>query len=148
MRRGAVSGLVGRFRGPVVYNVSTFSLHKPLSSLSERIHREAVRCLAHVSGSGTPVLHGAVARHASQALTRAQARTALSRRARADGLFASASLDGAIVLWSKHTLNPVRRLHWQPNYKDEQKHMFLYPVQHMVAVNDVRSAQSECHAPM
>ena len=36
---------------PVVYNVSTFSLHKPLSSLSERIHREAVRCLAHVSGT-------------------------------------------------------------------------------------------------
>jgi len=34
----------------VVYNVSTLSLHKPLSSLSERIHREAVRCLAHVSG--------------------------------------------------------------------------------------------------
>jgi len=33
-----------------VYNVSTLSLHKPLSSLSERIHREAVRCLAHVSG--------------------------------------------------------------------------------------------------
>ena len=60
----------------------------------------------------------------------------------ADGLFASASLDGAIVLWSKHTLNPVRRLHWQPSYKDEQKHMFLYPVQHMVAVNDVRARRA------
>ena len=56
-----------------------------------------------------------------------------------DGLFASASLDGAVVLWSKHTLNPVRRLNWHAHYKDEQRHMFLFPVQHMVAVNDVRA---------
>jgi hypothetical protein len=37
----------------VVYNVGTLALHKTLSSVAtpERIHREAVRCLAHVAGT-------------------------------------------------------------------------------------------------
>jgi len=86
----------------LVYNLQTLTEHKSLSAPNVRAHREAVRCLCHVS----------------------------------DGLFASASLDGAIILWTTHTLTPLRTLNVQLSYQDQEFHVFPYSVQHMVSLGE------------
>ncbi|EDO42332.1 predicted protein [Nematostella vectensis] len=52
----------------------------------------------------------------------------------ADSMFASASLDGAIVLWSSHSLSSTRQLNLMKNYEGNS-HMYPYSVQHLFSVD-------------
>ncbi|KAK3733295.1 hypothetical protein QZH41_011132 [Actinostola sp. cb2023] len=52
----------------------------------------------------------------------------------ADSMFASASLDGAIVLWSTLSLSYTRQMNYTKNYEGPD-HMFPYSVQHLLAVD-------------
>lgn len=51
--------------------------------------------------------------------------------------FASASLDGAIVLWHAATLTPMRRLHYPERYVNAQN-AFVCDVRHLLSVDDGR----------
>ncbi|KXJ28865.1 WD repeat-containing protein 41 [Exaiptasia diaphana] len=52
----------------------------------------------------------------------------------ADSMFASASLDGAIVLWSTLSLSYTGQMNYMKNYEGTD-HMFPYSVQHLFAVD-------------
>jgi WD40 repeat protein len=49
--------------------------------------------------------------------------------------FASASLDGTILLWHATSLTPLRRLHYPERYVDAQK-TFICDVKHLLSVDD------------
>jgi len=51
-----------------------------------------------------------------------------------DAMFASASLDGTIMLWTTYHLSPTRLFNEHEQYKDTSKHSFMYKVQHMFAL--------------
>jgi hypothetical protein len=53
-------------------------------------------------------------------------------------MFASASLDGAIVIWSTHTLSYTRQVNYMKNYEGTD-HMYPYSVQHLFAVDQVNT---------
>ena len=53
-----------------------------------------------------------------------------------DSMFASASLDGAIVLWSSHSLSYTRQFNFVKNYEGPN-HTYPASAQHVFTVDQV-----------
>ncbi|XP_065060388.1 WD repeat-containing protein 41-like [Rhopilema esculentum] len=51
-----------------------------------------------------------------------------------DAMFASASLDGTIMVWTTYHLLPTRQFNSHENYRDSEKKKFLYSVKHLFAL--------------
>jgi len=52
-----------------------------------------------------------------------------------DNLFASGSLDGAIVVWHAETLSPIKILNYPEKYRNEDK-VYIYSVKHLNALSE------------
>ena len=48
----------------------------------------------------------------------------------------SASLDGEIIIWSSHTLQPIKQFNEMHEFEGES-HLYPYSVQHMVVIDQV-----------
>eukprot|EP00794_Sanderia_malayensis_P009662 gene9662-10649_t len=51
-----------------------------------------------------------------------------------DAMFASASLDGTIVVWTTYHLFPTRQFNFHEIYLDSRKNIFMYSVKHLFAL--------------
>ena len=56
-----------------------------------------------------------------------------------DCMFASASLDGAIVLWSSHSISYTRQFNFVKNYEGPN-HTYPASAQHVFTVDQVRKS--------
>ena len=52
-------------------------------------------------------------------------------------MFASASVDGAIVIWTSHRLEPLKKFNHHPDYIDHENHTFPYNVQQLLVLEHV-----------
>ena len=52
-------------------------------------------------------------------------------------MFASASMDGAIVIWSSHRLDVIRQFNYYENFTNISDHTYPYKVNHLIMTDQV-----------
>ncbi len=55
-----------------------------------------------------------------------------------DAMFASASLDGTIMIWTTYHLFPTRQFNFHDVYVDANRNTFKFNVNHLFALEQVR----------